>query len=390
MSEAPPYDQLVQRLRELEADILDRKQIEARLVHFKTAVEYASDAIGMSTPQGRHWYQNDAFEQLFGSIGEDPPASVYLDEKVGREVFRTIMAGGQWAGEVKMVGKAGDILDILLRAYAIKDKDGQLVGLVGTHTDITAGKRAETNLREREERLRTILVASPDPMVMYDTDGVPQYMNPAFSDVFGWTLDELKGRRIPFVPEDQKEITLAEIRKIYRSRTTSRFETQRYTKDGRTLDVIVSAAVIRGPGGMPVGTTVNLTDISGRKALQAQYEQAQRMESLGTLAGGIAHDFNNLLMGIQGQASLMAMDLEPDHPFGEHVRSIEKYVKSAGDLTRQLLGFARGGKYQVKPINLNELVRSCADMFGRTKKEIRIYNDAPGDAAVRGGGSATD
>ena len=74
---------------------------------------------------------------------------------------------------------------------------------MGTHTDITARKHAETALREREEKLRTILVASPDPMVKYDTDGMPQYVNPAFTDVFGWSLDELRGKRIPFVPEDQ-------------------------------------------------------------------------------------------------------------------------------------------------------------------------------------------
>ena len=336
-------------------------------------MEHSSDAIGMSTPQGRHWYQNEAFDRLFGEIGQDPPASVYVDEKIGRQVFETIMAGGQWAGEVKMVDKSGRIVDILLRAFAIKDKGGQVVGLVGTHTDITARKQAETALREREEKLRTILLASPDPMVMYDSDGIPQYVNPAFTDVFGWSLDELKGRRIPFVPEDQVEKTAAEIQKIYTSKTTTRFETRRYTKDGRTLDVIVSAAVIIGSGGAPEGMTVNLTDISERKLLQAQYEQAQRMESLGTLAGGVAHDFNNLLMGIQGRASLMAMDMEPGHPLLEHVRGIEEHVKSAGDLTRQLLGFARGGKYEVKALSLNELVMSSAEMFGRTRKEIRIH-----------------
>ncbi len=372
MSEELTHDRLVQRLRELDKEIERRKRIEARLVQFKTAVEHSSDAIGMSTPEGRHWYQNEAFDRLFGLVGQDPPSSLYVDEKSGRDVFDTIMAGGQWTGEVKMYAKSGHILDILLRAFAIKDEDGQVVGLVGTHTDITARKHAETVLREREEKLRTILVASPDPMVMYDTDGMPQYVNPAFTDVFGWSLDELRGKRIPFVPEDQSEKTSAEIRKIYASRNTTRFETQRFTKEGRILDVIVSAAVIRAPDGLPEGMTVNLTDISERKSLQAQYEQAQRMESLGTLAGGIAHDFNNLLMGIQGRASLMAIDLEPNHPFYEHVRGIEELVKSASELTKQLLGFARGGKYEVKPLNLNELVLSSAEMFGRTKKEIRI------------------
>jgi signal transduction histidine kinase/ActR/RegA family two-component response regulator len=162
---------------------------------------------------------------------------------------------------------------------------------------------------------------------------------------------------------------------VYASRTTTRFETKRYTKDGRTLDVIVSAAVIQGPDGSPAGMTVNLTDISERKSLQAQYEQAQRMESLGTLAGGIAHDFNNLLMGIQGRVSLMRVDMVKGHPFYEHVREIEAYVKSASELTGQLLGFARGGKYEVKPLDINDLVRTSANMFARTKKEVLIHMD---------------
>jgi PAS domain S-box-containing protein len=357
----------------LSIDITDRRRTEDRLTLFKTAVAHSSDAIGISTPQGRHWYQNESFDRLFGDIGDDPPASLYVDEAVGREVFKTIMAGHQWAGEVKMIGRNGKVLNILLRAYAIKDRDGQVLGLVGTHTDITERKRAEMVLREREERLRTLLLANPDPMVMYDVDGIPQYLNPAFTEVFGWTLDELKGRRIPFVPDDQKETTARQIETVYASRATTRFETRRLTKDGRTLDVIVSAAVIRDAQGDPAGMSVNLTDITERKSLQAQYEQAQRMESLGTLAGGIAHDFNNLLMGIQGRTTLMAMDLQKAHPFHEHVREIEEYVKSASELTRQLLGFARGGKYEVKPLDVNELVQASAEMFARTKKELRVH-----------------
>jgi signal transduction histidine kinase len=97
------------------------------------------------------------------------------------------------------------------------------------------------------------------------------------------------------------------------------------------------------------------------------------MESLGTLAGGIAHDFNNLLMGIQGRTSLMVMDKDYSHPDFEHLKGIEDYVKSAADLTRQLLGFARGGKYEVKPTDINEMIKKSSSMFGRTKKEIKIH-----------------
>jgi CheY-like chemotaxis protein len=96
------------------------------------------------------------------------------------------------------------------------------------------------------------------------------------------------------------------------------------------------------------------------------------MEAIGTLAGGVAHDFNNLLMGIQGRSSLMLLDTDSSHPYYEHLKGIEDYVNSAADLTNQLLAFARGGKYEVKPEDLNKLVKDQNRMFGRTKKEITI------------------
>ena len=95
----------------------------------------------MSTPDGKHWYQNKAFDDLFGNIGDHPPASVYNDEKIGQQVFQTIMAGGQWIGEVKMRGKNGKLLNIFLRAYAVKDNNEKVIGLVGVHTDITKEKQ---------------------------------------------------------------------------------------------------------------------------------------------------------------------------------------------------------------------------------------------------------
>ena len=105
---------------------------------------------------------------------------------------------------------------------------------------------------------------------------------------------------------------------------------------------------------------------------EKQLHEAQKMEAIGTLAGGIAHDFNNLLMGIQGRTSLMLLDNNSDHPHYKHLKGIENIIKGGADLTRQLLGFARGGKYEVKPTDMNDLVGKCSEMFSRTKKEIRI------------------
>ena len=114
------------------------------------------------------------------------------------------------------------------------------------------------------------------------------------------------------------------------------------------------------------------TDVTLFKDMEDKLQHTQKMEAIGTLAGGVAHDFNNLLMGIQGRASLMLTTLAESHPASEHARSIEEYVKSAADLTKQILGFARGGKYTVKVVDLNDLVTRTCEMFGRTRKELII------------------
>jgi signal transduction histidine kinase len=122
-----------------------------------------------------------------------------------------------------------------------------------------------------------------------------------------------------------------------------------------------------------------LDDVSERKRIEAQFHHAQRMEAVGTLAGGIAHDFNNLLMVIQGNISLMLFDLDPKHPFYERLKSIEKQVQSGSRLTAQLLGYARKGRYEVRPIDLNLLVQEACETFNRTRKEILIHQELSRD-----------
>jgi PAS domain S-box-containing protein len=122
-----------------------------------------------------------------------------------------------------------------------------------------------------------------------------------------------------------------------------------------------------------------LNDLSERKRMEAQFLQAQKMEAIGTLAGGIAHDFNNLLMVIQGNASLMLLNVDPSHPDHEMLMSIVKQVQSGSKLTNQLLGYARKGRYEVKPIQVNQLVEETSKAFGRTRKEITIHRELAND-----------
>lgn len=217
------------------------------------------------------------------------------------EVYRTGIPkiGFSW----EIITKNGGRRHVETSISLIKDTDGKAVGFRGIMRDVTDRLLSEKALRENEGRLRAIFEANPDPVVVYDRQGRPQYLNPAFTQVFGWSLGELLGKRIPFVPDDQEAISSAKISELYESGQPIRVETKRFTKDGRILDILVSAAMIKGSEGEPSGMVVNLTDITERKKLEAQFQAAQRMESLGTLAGGIAHNFNNLLMAILGNAS---------------------------------------------------------------------------------------
>jgi two-component system, cell cycle sensor histidine kinase and response regulator CckA len=141
-------------------DITDRKRTEEALLYFQMAVGGSTDAIGMATPAGRHYYQNEAYTKLFGlSVSEvdgvsGPPATVYADEKVGRTVFDIIMKGSSFVGEVKMLDKDRKERDIYLRAYSIKNNEGKVVGLVGLHNDVTEQRQAEQKLRKSESQLR--------------------------------------------------------------------------------------------------------------------------------------------------------------------------------------------------------------------------------------------
>ena len=107
--------------------------------------------------------------------------------------------------------------------------------------------------------------------------------------------------------------------------------------------------------------------------MQRQMSEYDKFRALGQMASGVGHDFNNLLMGIQGNASLALTDMDPNDPGYQKLKNIEESVKNGTELTRQLLDFAKGGDYELKTTDFNVLVKKCSDMFGRTKKEIRIH-----------------
>jgi two-component system cell cycle sensor histidine kinase/response regulator CckA len=261
-----------------------------------------------------------------------------------------------------------------LDAYAvpIEDESGHIVNLLQVTRDITEQRQAQEALKESEEKYR-LLVENANDAIFIVQDDVVKFPNPKAEEMIGYCSDELA--RISFAnfihPEDRDVVLERYNRQLKGEKLPGTYAFRIIQRTGEELWVQLNPMLINWEG-RPA--TLNfIRDITQQKKLEVQLMQAQKMEAIGTLAGGIAHDFNNLLMGILGYTSLMLMDLDPSHPHYERLRGIEGLVQSGAELTRQLLGFARGGKYEVKPVDVNELLEKTSDMFGRTKKEITIH-----------------
>ncbi len=232
------------------------------------------------------------------------------------------------------------------------------------------------DLIESRGQLISVFKAIPDPVVLYNMKGFPIYLNHAFEKVFGWKLEDVKNRTIPFVPEDQKKWTLLKIKELYRHEKPVRMETKRLTRNNEILDIYLNAAVVKDKDGNLAGMVVQLIDITEKNKLEKQLRQAQKMESVGILAGGIAHDFNNLLTIINGRADIAALSLDSSSSLYRHINEIKKAGKRAENLTRQLLAFSRKQIYQPKIIDLNKIIFQLNKMLQRLISEniaMKLY-----------------
>jgi PAS domain S-box-containing protein len=271
----------------------------------------------------------------------------------------------------KLITKNGDV--IFVEAYGSRTTYQGRPAIVGSLIDITRRKAAEEALVQERQRFQLLAENAPFGMALVDSRSFT-YVNPKFTEMLGYTIEDLRepGQwfRLAYPDRDYRRSIINGWLSDSGDTRPGERKPRTYTtctKDGRPREVSFIAVRVNESE-----ILITCIDITQHKLLEAQLLQSQKMEAVGTLAGGIAHDFNNILMTILGYTSLMRMNTDPRDPQHERFRIIEEQVKSGTDLTRQLLGFARGGKYEIKPTNLNELAAKSADMFGRTRRELTI------------------
>ncbi|MCD6121942.1 MAG: PAS domain S-box protein [Spirochaetales bacterium] len=282
---------------------------------------------------------------------------------------------------------------LILRAKAIANGSYNIKPLPESYAEIDeleadfrlmiqAVNNREKKLKESEKKYRLLVEKMNDGFEVEDENEIITFVNAKFCEIVGYSKNELIGNKVyMFLDEETKKLLEEQMARRKRGEIKS-YELQFIRKDGKKKYTIVSPQGIFDDAGNFKGSFAVVTDITERKQMEEdkrkldnQVQRMARMDSIGTLAGGIAHDFNNLLMAISGSASLLLIDKNPGNPDYENLKIIEKCVKEGSSLTKQLLGFARGGKYDVKPTDLNDIIDKSSKMFGSTKKEIVIHAD---------------
>jgi two-component system cell cycle sensor histidine kinase/response regulator CckA len=354
--------------------------LRAREKVFRLLVENQNEGIGIVDLEERFLLTNHAGDEIFGVppgglVGRSlrdfltPESQLLVAEETQSRV-----AGKRSRYELEIVRESdGAPRTILISAGPHFDDSGKVSGTVGVFSDITDRIHVERALQENEARLRLTFDQAPIGAAMVSLDCRYLHVNEAFCRMLGYEESELVGRLVVDVTHpDHAATTEQNIRRMAQGTSAPQYETEkRYIrKDGGVVWARLTVTLLRPSSKAEPYLLTMVEDITERKhaeadkaRLQAQFLQAQKMESIGRLAGGVAHDFNNLLTVINGYSATVLDLMKPEDPLRGRITEIYKAGERAAALVRQLLAFSR--KQVLKPdrIDLNEMVADMEKML---------------------------
>jgi PAS domain S-box-containing protein len=241
--------------------------------------------------------------------------------------------------------------------------------------EVAERKRAESALKESEQRFRCLGENSPEIIYTLGQDGAFTYVNPAWEKVLGHSVDEVTGKYfVNFSPEEDVKKYVRLFKQIRDGKETLRdISGTLLNKDGSPRLFSLSGAPNLGPDGSVSGMVGLLKDVTEERNLQAQLQQAQKMEAIGTLAGGVAHDFNNLLQAVLGYSDLILLHKTEKDTDQRKILEIKKAGERGAELAQQLLTFSRKVESKLRPTDLNHEVEQVHRLLGRIiPKMIKI------------------
>ena len=276
---------------------------------YRVFVEDMADGYYETNLRGDFVFFNDAFCQIFRCRRDELQGRNYRDfmdpenSDAAFKSFNAIFRSGIGLVDIhwEIIRKDGATRILENSANLIFNEAGEKIGFRGISRDVTATYRAREDAleaeslahclyeasRRAEQRYRAFIRFLPDPVLVLKMDNTVSYLNPTFEETFGWSRKEMEGQKLPFVPEDLKDEARRGVKRLFRERTVQHFETKRLTKEGRLLDVLLSAAVFYDEQNAPAGQVVILRDITREK------RTTRSNEALFRIAGAL-HRFRRL------------------------------------------------------------------------------------------------
>ena len=364
----------------LQRQIVERKRAEEALLNaaqqWRTTFDGISDIVCLLDPEGRILRCNKAMVNLLGK-----PFSEILSRPYW-EIVHGTTAPIKECPVVRMREtrrRETTILSIDDRWFSIAvdpllNEAGVLIGAVHIMSDITERKQAEEAIRRSEEKYRTILENIEDGYYEVDIAGNFTFFNDSICRIWGYPKEELMGmNNRQYTDQENAKKLFQAFNKVCRTgEPTKEVGWEIIRKDGTKRYIEASVSLQKNSSDKPIGFRGIIRDITERKrveeerlALQEQFRQSQKMESVGQLAGGVAHDFNNLLTVITGYSDLILRRIDQNDSIRGDAEEIKRSAEKAASLTRQLLAFSRKQVLEPKVLDLNHLVANMHKMLQR-------------------------
>ncbi len=365
-------------------DISERKQIITQLRESEEKFRALAEAcpFAIMIYQADYWvYTNPAGERISGFSREELYRQRFWEivhpdyQPLVRERGNRRQAGktATPAYDFKIIGKSGESIWVSLSGGSFM-YEGKPAGMI-TVIDITERKKFENVLRESEEKYRTILENIEDGYYEVDLDGNFVFFNDFICRISGYAREEMLGVNYRQYTDEINALKIYQaFNAVYQTgRPAKTFDLEVIRKDKSLRYVEISISPIFHGNDAPSGFRGIIRDITERKQaeeqkrnLEAQLQQAQKMEAVGTLAGGIAHDFNNILQVINGYAQLLLLKKNQDDPDYMKLFQLQKSGERAARLIEQLLAFSRKMEGRHRPISLNREILQAQKFLKHT------------------------
>jgi len=355
-------------LRQLRYEKSVSEQRMEAIMDNSPAVIYAKDL------DGRYIFINKQWEELFDKESEG------VIGKTDHELFpkefadsfvlndRKVMSAGHAMESEEIAPQEDGLHTYVTVKFPLLDDRGSTYGICGISTDISERKKMEDEIHSSEQHLKLYRKQAPMATIEWTPDFQVIDWNKAAEKMFGYTVDEVKGR--DFVDIMLPETAVVDVKQIWKdlmAQTGGELSiNENLTKDGRIILCEWHNTPIKDESGKVIGAASIVQDITERTQKDEQFRRSQKMDALGKLTGGIAHDYNNMLGVILGYSELLKGSLSAKSKLVDYVQHIHHAAERGAKLTEKLLAFTRHKSSNKGMMNINSLLQYEKDMLEKT------------------------